>query len=31
LQAGDGVAVSEEEILEFKAGAGAEVLMFDLL
>lgn len=30
LRAGDGVAVSQEEILEFKAGDGAEMLLFEL-
>jgi len=31
LKAGDGAAISHEEILEFKAGEDAEMLLFDLL
>jgi hypothetical protein len=30
LRAGDGVAISEEEILEVKAAEEAELLLFDL-
>jgi redox-sensitive bicupin YhaK (pirin superfamily) len=31
LSAGDGAAVSQEEILEFRAVKNAEILLFDLL
>jgi len=31
LKAGDGAAISHEEILEFKAGEDAEMLLFDLV
>jgi hypothetical protein len=30
LNAGDGAAVTQEEILDFKTIAGAEMLLFDL-